>query len=125
MSDTITKEQALYNFWSSFGVKAYEETSVPEKTAFPYITYQTTLDSFGAEVAMTASVWDRKSDWQSVTDIKDAISVELTLGGKIIHYTGGAMWLKKAQPFAQRRGDADKSIRRIVLNVSAEFISAD
>lgn len=125
MSDTITKEQALYNFWSSFGVKAYEETSVPEKTAFPYITYQTTLDSFGAEVAMTASVWDRKSDWSSVTDIKDSISAELTLGGKIIHYTGGAMWLKKAQPFAQRMGDADKSIRRIVLNVSAEFISAD
>lgn len=38
----VLKTQALYNFWNSFGLTAYEENAVPtgdEKPKLPYITY--------------------------------------------------------------------------------------
>ena len=37
----MTKEAALHNFWSMFGVPAYEENAVPsgeDGAEFPYIT---------------------------------------------------------------------------------------
>ena len=43
----MTKEQALYKFWISFGMQAYEENSVPSDATFPYITYQLVTDSIG------------------------------------------------------------------------------
>ena len=59
----MTKASALYNFWSGFGLTAYEENTVPTEAEFPYITYQVVTDSFGAEVALTASVWYRDTSW--------------------------------------------------------------
>ena len=46
----MTKEAALYQFWSSFGLTAYEENSVPAQAAFPYISYEVITDSFGAQI---------------------------------------------------------------------------
>ena len=34
----MTKANAIYNFWNSFGITAYEENTVPEDAIFPYIT---------------------------------------------------------------------------------------
>lgn len=62
----MTKAAAIYNFWSGFGIPAYEENSVPsgkDAPEFPYVTYQLITDSFGADVAMTASLWYRDSSW--------------------------------------------------------------
>ena len=36
----MTKAAAIYQFWNSFGLTAYEENSVPTDATFPYITYQ-------------------------------------------------------------------------------------
>ena len=32
----MTKAAAIYQFWSGFGLTAYEENTVPEDAAFPY-----------------------------------------------------------------------------------------
>ena len=50
----MTKAAAIYQFWSGFGLTAYEENTVPEDAVFPYVTYQLVTDSFGREVAATA-----------------------------------------------------------------------
>ena len=42
----MTKAEALHSFYSSFGLTAYEENSVPDDAEFPYITYNITTDSF-------------------------------------------------------------------------------
>ena len=55
----MTKAAAIYQFWSGFGLTAYEENTVPENAAFPYVTYQLVTDSFDREVAATASLWYR------------------------------------------------------------------
>ena len=57
----MTKASALYNFFSSFGINAYEETLVPTKEApkLPYLTYQLITDSFDNEVLIPVSLWYR------------------------------------------------------------------
>lgn len=121
----MKKEEALHNFISSFGWNAYAEDEVADDATLPYITYENVVDSFGGEVTITVSLWDRKKSWTSVTNKKDEISEAITRGGKIVPYTNGAMWVKKGSPFAQRMADTDKSIRRIVLNLSVEYLSAE
>lgn len=125
----MTKEAALYNFWASFGIPAYEESSVQtgeNAPAFPYITYQVVTDSFGSETAMTASVWYSSTSWLDANAKGREISRDIGMGGKILPYDDGAIWLKRGKPFAQNMGDeSDDMIRRKLLNISAEFISAD
>ena len=54
----MTKAAALHSFYSSFGLTAYEENSVPDDAEFPYITYNITTDSFGNySTARTFSLW--------------------------------------------------------------------
>lgn len=119
----MTKEQAIHNFWSSFDVPAYDENTVPDDASLPRITYEVHTDSFGYPLILSASIWDRSKSWGTVTTLCDKIATRLSQGGQMVHYDGGAMWIKKSMPFAQRMGDTDDSIRRIIINIEIEFIS--
>ena len=122
----MTKAAAIYQFWNSFGLTAYEENSVPVEAAFPYITYQLVTDSFYREVPVTASIWYRSESWTGINAKTEEISQKISRGGKIISCDGGAIWLKRGQPFAQNMGDeSDNLIKRKYLNITAEFITAD
>ena len=122
----MTKAAAIYQFWNSFGLTAYEENSVPDDAAFPYITYQLVTDSFGREIQLTASIWYRSESWAAINAKTEEISQKISRGGKIIPCDGGAIWLKRGQPFAQSMGDeSDDLIKRKYLNITAEFITAD
>ena len=120
----MNKVQALYQFWvDASGLVAYDETSVPDDAVLPYMTYETVSDSFGNEVAVTASLWYRSTSWQQITQKEMAISDYIGRGGRMVAYDGGAFWIKKANPWAQRLSEAsDDIVRRIVLNASIEFI---
>ena len=122
----MTKAAAIYQFWNSFGLTAYEENSVPDDAAFPYITYQLVTDSFGYEIPLTASLWYRSESWKTINAKTEEISQKISRGGKIIPCDGGAIWLKRGQPFAQSMGDeSDDLIKRKYLNITAEFMTAD
>ena len=121
----MTKAAAIYQFWNSFGLTAYEENSVPVEAAFPYITYQLVTDSFDHEVAATASLWYRSESWTGINSKTEEISQKISRG-KIISCDGGAIWLKRGQPFAQSMSDeSDDLIKRKYLNITAEFMTAD
>lgn len=123
------KEQTLQTLWSSFGLTAYDESTVPtgkNAPAFPYITYSVAVDSIGNSVPLTASLWYRSSSWKAATEKSEQIGADIGLGGKLLHYDGGALWIKRGTPFAQRMADdSDDMIRRVYLNIEAEFISAN
>lgn len=120
----MDKTQALHSFFSSFGVKAYDNSTVPDKAELPRITYEVVVDGFGAQNIITASIWDRSTSWKSVTDILSRIEAELGDGaGSMVPYENGALWIKKASPFAQRMSDTDDSIRRYVLNFELEYLT--
>ena len=122
----MTKASALYNFWSNFGLTAYEENTVPTDAKFPYITYQVVTDSFGAEAALTASVWYRDTSWVEANAKAEEISRTISRGGKTIPVDGGVLWLKRGTPFSQSIGDeTDDLIKRKYLNITAEFLTAD
>ena len=121
----MTKAAAIYQFWSSFGLTAYEENTVPEDAVFPYITYQLVTDSFDSEVAAAASLWYRGENWTAINAKTEEISAHIGLGGKITKCDGGRIWIKRGQPFAQNMGDeSDGLIKRKYLNVNIEYFTA-
>ena len=122
----MTKAAAIYQFWNSFGLTAYEENTVPEDADFPYITYQLVTDSFDYEIPLTASIWYRSESWTDINAKAEEVSQKISRGGKIIPCDGGAIWLKRGQPFAQSMGDeSDNLIKRKYLNITAEFMTAN
>lgn len=122
----MTKAAAIYQFWSGFGLTAYEENTVPSDAEFPYITYQLVTDGFDREVASAASVWYRGTSWTEANAKTEEISARIGLGGKIIQCDGGRIWIKRGQPFAQNMGDeSDDLIKRKYLNLSVEFLTAN
>ena len=122
----MTKAAAIYQSWNGFGLKVYEENTVPTDAAFPYITYQLVTDSFDREIPLAASIWYRSENWTTINAKTEEISRKISRGGKIIPFDGGAIWLKRDQPFAQSMVDeSDDLIKRKYLNITAEFMTAD
>ena len=122
----MTKAAAIYQFWSDFGLTAYEENTVPTDAAFPYLTYQLVTDSFDREVAATASLWYRGESWTAINAKTEEISKKIGASGKKIAVDGGGIWIKRGQPFAQNMGDeSDDLIKRKYINISIVFITQD
>ena len=124
----ILKTQALYNFFSGFELPAYEENTVPTgKNApeLPYITYATATSGFDDNVQISASLWYKGYSWEGADRKAAEINAALAHGGKMIPYTGGALWIRRGTPFAQHMADDDDTIRRIYLNLTAEYLSAE
>lgn len=122
----MNKAAAIHQFWSGFGLTAYEENTVPSDAVFPYITYQLVTDAFDNDVPMTASLWYRGESWVDINAKEREISAYIGIGGVIIKRADGRIWLKKGTPFAQNMGDeSDNLIKRKYLNVTAEFLTAD
>ena len=122
----MTKAAAIYQFWSSFGLTAYEENTVPTDADFPYITYQLVTDSFDREIPITASLWYRSESWTGINAKTEEISQKISRGGKIIPCDDGAIWLKRGQPFSQNMRDESAGlIKRKYINITAEFMTAD
>lgn len=119
----MTKEEALYSFYSQFGT-AYEETHLPKSASLPYLTYSVSTASFGdGDIPLSLSVWTRSTSWALANSIAKQISDALEEGGKQIDYDGGTVWLKRGIPFAQNMGDeSDDLIKRKVINITAEYI---
>ena len=124
----MTVEQAIHQFWSIFGLTAYEENAVPtgdDVPKFPYITYSVATAGFGEETQLTASVWTRSTSWVSANNMAESIFNYIGLGGKILKFTDGKIWIKRGTPFSQSMGDpSDSLIKRKYINVTAEFFSA-
>ena len=119
----MNKMQALHSFWNGFGLKAYDENSVPDGASLPYITYEASSDDFGHTIPQTASLWYRSSSWADITEKEQAISDYIGRGGRMMAYDDGSIWIAKASPWAQRMNDSsDELIKRIVLNLQVEFL---
>ena len=115
------KWTAINAFWNGFGLDAYDENTVPDGAVLPYITYAASTAGLDEPVYMTASIWYRSNSWTEVSQKAEGIS-ELIGGGYGVAYDGGRLWVTQASPFAQRMSEPnDPSVRRIILQVTAEF----
>lgn len=120
----MDRYEAIYNFWASFGLPAYEENSVPDDAVMPYITFESSVGSFDSIIPLSASIWDRTTKGTAFVDSK-ADEVEAYIknmgcpkikGGRYRAFTDGN--------FAQNMGDPeDKLIKRKLLSVNFEFMT--
>lgn len=133
----MDKAQAIHEFWSGFGLRAFDETDVPdtiynpstgkeEPLQMPYITYEVSTDSLDNPITLFASLWYKSTSWAEVSRKAEQIAQALvTMYPPSIPLDEGRLYLAKGTPFAQRMSDPDNElVRRIYLNVQAEFLTA-
>lgn len=114
--------QALHGFWSSFDWKAYDNATVPSEKfspEMPRITYEVAMSEFDQTNLVSASLWG-EGTWRDVSKKADEIYNYIGLGGVIIPYDDGMIWIKRSSPFATRMADEDEAVRRIYLQLEIE-----
>ena len=125
LTDALDKFQAINYFWNSFGIPAYESTTVPEDANLGdfYITYEATIDSLDRAIPMSASIWKLKTmSWDEISQKAEQISKALEKV-YVVPMQVGYLYVTRGTPFAQRMSDEDDSTRRIYLNIMAEFLA--
>ena len=122
----MDKGQKLHEFWNSFEIPAYDENSVPDDVKYPYITYSVVDDSLGNVVNLSASIWYRSSSWAGVESKKNEVAKHVgEFGFLSLPIDNGYIYLVKGTPFAQRMVDpSDELVKRMYLNLQAEFLTA-
>lgn len=125
----MNKEQALHKFWSGFGWAAKDENTVPDdamtKYGGKYITYAVSTASINEPTPISGDLWCKDTSWEEITLKAEEIAHTLGVGGMLIPYDGGYLWICRGVPFSQRMPDEDDTIRRIYINLMAEYLSAD
>ena len=128
----MDKWQTQDAFWNSFGIPAYDEqTFFTQGTvaSYPHITYQSFGGRLGQEATLSASLWYKSDSWADVKKKADEIQKVIAENEPMVmKMEGGYLWVKIPEftPFAQPlgSGDDDEKIKRIVLTVEAECLSA-
>ena len=126
----MTKAQALYQFFDSFGIDAYEENSVytlENPPDFPYLTYEMKTDCFGDyDTALSFSTWHRSNSWSASNQKAEEISAFIGRGGYKMMIDGGYMLIMRGSPFAQSMGDpSDSMIKRKLFNINVRFYTSN
>lgn len=118
----MDREQALNEFWNSFDLIAYDETSVPDTAQLPYITYEVAVSNLNNAIPLSVSVWYRSTGWKNITNKAQEILQTIGRGGTMKNYDGGAFWVTLQSPQYQRMSEpSDDMIRRIVINTMVEY----
>lgn len=116
----MTKFQAINNFWNNFGIPAYDENTVPTNAVMPYITYEVSVGSINNPLVISASIWYRSNSWVAISD--KAEEIVNGIDGKQLLYDDGSILLFAGNPKYTRTSGDNDTIRRIVLNITMEFI---
>lgn len=118
------KWQALHNFWSSFDIPAYDENSVPDGAQMPYITYAAEISAFENVLLLTGSIWYRSTRWAEASQKAEEIARSLASYRLEDVNEDEYLFLTQGNPFAQRMKDEDDTVKRIYINIMAEYFSA-
>lgn len=121
----MTKAEALYAFFSSFGIPVYASSAVPEDAVFPWLTYDLSTSAWeSGEVSLTVNLWYYTTS-EAVPNAKaEEISKAIGLGGKLLPCDEGAIWLKRGSPWCQSlHDDSDSMVKRRYINITAEYMT--
>ncbi len=125
----LTKEHALHAFWNGFGWKAWDEGTTPDdamtRAEGHYITYSVSTAALDEPIPISGNIWCKDTSWEKITAKAEEMAHTIGLGGMLIPYIGGYLWICRGVPFSQRMSDPDDTIRRIYINLMAEYLSAD
>ena len=126
----MDKWRTQHEFWSSFGIPAYDENTAFEQgklPAYPHITYEALNGVMGQVLPISASIWYRSSSWEEISKKADQI-LSAVKHGVIIAVDNGYFWIKNPElsAFAQRMasGSDDDLVKRIYITLEAESLTA-
>lgn len=120
----MTKAAALQAWFSRF-LPAYPTSNVPKDAVFPWMTYELVTGAWGdGENAITVNLW-YYTESEAVPNAKaQEIADAIGMGGVMVPYDGGAMWIKRGSPWCQSIAqDDDINIKRRYLNVTVEYLT--
>lgn len=116
--------EALYAFWASFGVPAYEENSVPtgdNRPNYPFITYEASVTPWNGDVLMSASIWTRSTSWEEADRIADLIEARIK-DGYIQPYDSGLIYIVPNDPLSKHMAEpSDDMVKRNLFGVRYHF----
>ena len=108
--------QALYGFWSGFGLPAYTTGTVPDGAEVPYITYSLVESESLESATHYAQVWYRDTSNSELLAKVDAIKAAIGTG-KVIPCTGGCVVLRPSTPYVQLMTDENPEKRYAYINL--------
>lgn len=122
----MNKYEALHKFYNSFGLKAYEENSVPDEIRtgdMPYITYEVVTSTLDVQnVALSLQIFFKSNSLMKINAATEKIHNALRGGAKLQCDTGWIV-LYPGTPFAQNVGTGDKSVKAKYINITADYIT--
>lgn len=119
----MTKNEALYSFFSGFGLSAYPTSSIPEDVIFPYLTYENIVGYFGDSASMTVNLWYHTSSEKEPNAKVEELAKAIGRGGVQVPYSDGAMWIKRGTPFANAMSDqTDPQTKQRIINLEIDFM---
>lgn len=117
-----TREAAIYEFLSSFGIPAYTSASVPEQAEYPYLSYNLAIGDFvSGPVDMSVDLWYYTESEAKPNEKVHEIEQALGTGGKTITYDNGAVWIYKGNPWCQSVKDQDNAVKHRYLIFELQF----
>lgn len=117
----IEVAQALYSFYKSFGIPAYEEHSVPDKAALPYITYEVVNPDWQDDAVITANVWYSGTSFTPLFRKVDEIGEKIG-GGLTIPTKTGYLYLYKGNPFSQVSDTGNDEVKVCYLMIGMQAL---
>lgn len=121
----MNRWQAQQEFWSSFGVPAYDSRTVAFNAEMPYITYDAISSNIGSVKDVNASLWYRTTSWAEIS--QKAIEIARTIDEMppSIQIDDGRIKFRvpEVSIFAQRAEDPDPNVRKMILTVEVEFLT--
>lgn len=122
----MTQAAALHQFFSGFGIPAYESTLAPTDAVLPYLTYETVSGAYDTLPAgCTANLWYRGSGNVPVNQKAHEICTAIGLMGKLLRVDDGYIHILRGSPWAVSAPDPDPTIRRRVLNLTLRFLTVN
>lgn len=123
----MTPQELVFRFLSSFEIPAYPASSVPDEAPMPYLTYNLPQSQWGdGEVSMQVDLWYRTESEKKPDDKARELFEYIGMGGVYLACDGGALWLKRGNPWCQAvtDGSGDDKVKRRYINIDIEYMIA-
>lgn len=118
----MTQTEALYKFFSSFGIPAYPANSVPETTKYPWLTYEAKTGFWGDSVSCAVNIYYHTESERLPNAKAQEIADEIGLGGIQLHCDTGAIWVKRGTPWSVPIAEEDSATKHRQLMTILEFL---
>ena len=94
----MDKSQAIHDFWSGFGLNAYDQNTVPDDARMPYITYEVSTGALDNVLNSSGSLWYNSLSWEAMSQKAEEIARAVGKNGYHIKTIDGEKGLFAAMP---------------------------